>query len=160
MRDYPDFIIDRLKVEDIPECLHIIRENWGIKTAQSCHIEFGQAFGSAVWKPIFYVARKGDRVIGTVGYAVSWMNYGIYDITWLNVLPLHQRKGVGQALVSQCLEDIRAIGLLAMLCTDIPEYYERHWGFVYCFKYGTDTIMRLELAEVEEGLGPIIRPSP
>lgn len=140
-------IIRRLAYNDIPSCLHIVNENWGQTISQSCHIEFGQAFGNAVWKPIFYVVEIDQTVVGMAGYAVSWMNYGIYDITWVNVDPLFQRNGIGKMLVSRCIDDIKAIGSLIMISTDIPDYYKQHWGFIDCFKYGKDSIMRLELGE-------------
>lgn len=150
-------ITRRLQSEDIPCCLAIVRENWGIATAQSCHVELGQAFGEAVWKPIFYVAETGGQVVGVGGYCVSWMNYGIYDITWINVLAAMQRRGIGRLIVNRCLDDIRAVGLLAMLSTDIPEYYERWWGFERCFAYGHDTVMRLPLGVADGRTNPMTR---
>ncbi len=139
--------IRRLEPNDVPAALHIVRANWSEATAQSAHVEFGQAFSSAVWRPIFYAAEEDGRVVGTAGYAVSWMQYGVYDITWVNVQTDRQRDGIGRMLVSQCLDDIRAVGSLAMLSTKVPDYYARWWGFVRCFEHDGYVFMRLALAD-------------
>jgi ribosomal protein S18 acetylase RimI-like enzyme len=146
--------IRRLTQDDIPECLHIVRRNWSLETAQSCHVELGQSFGTAVWRPIFYVACDA-AILGLAGYSVSWMNYGIYDITWVNVDPSHQRRGVGKSLVDRCLHDISAVGSLVMLSTDKPEYYEQHWGFLRCFTHDGHVIMRLVLGERSSDRQPV-----
>lgn len=149
--------IRRLRTDDIPACLGIVRDNYSIATAQSCHIELGQSFGDAAWKPIFYVAELQGEIVGVGGYAVSWINYGIYDITWINVARRFQRRGIGRRIVNRCIEDIRAVGLLVMLSTDIPEYYKRWWGFEQCFSYGQDVVMRLEIGVPDGRTNPMTK---
>jgi GNAT superfamily N-acetyltransferase len=138
-------MLRRLTQNDIPQCLHIAKANWGIDIAQSCVVELGQAFNSAVWKPNFYVAEEDQRVIGFAGYAASWMHYSIQEITWVNVDPSYHRNGIGRGLVNQCIDDIQAVGSVIMLSTTIPEYYEKWWSFKRCFEKGIDTIMWLDL---------------
>lgn len=140
-------IIRQLRVEDIPQCLHIARENWSEQTAQIAHIEFSQAFIQAIWRPIFYVAERYGEIVGTAAYHASWMTWGAYDLTWINARRDIQRQGIGRALVNRCLQDIRAVGTLAMLATKTPDYYARWWGFMPCFEHCGDIFMRLNLRE-------------
>lgn len=141
----PAFIVRPLGIEDIPALLHIVRSNWSENIAQMAHVEFGQAFNQAVWKPIFYVAEVNGKIVGSAGYHVSWMAYGVYDITWVNAHIDHRNVGIGRALVTRCIDDIRAVGSLAMLSTKSPEYYAKRWGFVTCFEHLGDAYMRLVL---------------
>jgi predicted N-acetyltransferase YhbS len=134
-----------LKQNDIPEILHIIRTNWGISTAQTAHVEFQQAFTNAMWKPTFYVAIIDDKIVGTACYCASWMAWGCYDIAWVNTHIDFRNMGIGISLVEKCIDDIRAVGNLVMLNTKIPEYYNKHWGFIPMFEYSGECYMRLEL---------------
>jgi predicted N-acetyltransferase YhbS len=135
-----------LEPKDIPALLHIIRANWSEQTAQTAHVEIGQAFSQAVWRPIFYVAELDGIVVGCACYHASWMAWGLYDIAWVNTHPSYQNEGVGRALVSRCINDIRAVGSHVMLTTKIPDYYAKNWGFMPLFDHGGDTYMRLPLS--------------
>jgi predicted N-acetyltransferase YhbS len=139
-----------LEPKDIPALLHIVRANWSEQTAQTAHVEIGQAFSQAVWRPIFYVAELDGIVVGCACYHASWMAWGLYDIAWVNTHPSYQNEGVGRALVSRCINDIRAVGSLVMLTTKIPDYYAKNWGFTSCFEHGGDIYMRLPLSSGDD----------
>jgi len=51
------------------------------------------------------------------------------------VLPTHQRRGIGSALVRQGLERCRRMGCSAVVVLGHPEYYPR-FGFVPASRYG------------------------
>lgn len=138
-------IIRRIEYNDMSACLKIVKTNWSVKAAERAYVEIGQAFGFDVWRPIFYVAVKDGDVIGFGGYSASWIHYGIYDLTLLHVDPNHQKQGIGKMLVDIRINDIRSIGKLIMLSTTSPNYYTKHWGFVHCFNYENESIMKLEL---------------
>lgn len=140
-------IVRRLDYHDIPECLHIVRENWDRETAQKCEIELNAAFGDAVWKPVYYVAVRDKEIIGLTGYAPSWLNYGVYAIVRLAVTKEYQKRGVGHALMYACLDDLQAIASLVMLTTNVPDYYQK-LGFEVCFTHGDESVMKLELNDV------------
>jgi predicted N-acetyltransferase YhbS len=139
-------MIRLLDHKDIPACLDIVCVNWGRDVAQYAQIEFGQAFGAAAWKPVFYVDVEDTMIVGLAGYASSWINYGIYDLTRVDVHPALQGKGIGHRLVDRCISDIMNIGSLVMLSTTKPAYYEKFWNFQRCFEWDGNTIMRLDLS--------------
>lgn len=137
-------LIRRLKKDDVPDCLYIVQCNWGHASARLCDCELSQSFGSGIWQPVYYVAEEDGYLVGLAGYGVSWLNYGVYDISRLDVDSSYRKQGIGRALMNRCIDDIRNVGSLIMLSTTIPEYYQR-FGFVSCFKHTNDTIMRLEV---------------
>ena len=78
-----------------------------------------------------YVAENhgNRRIVGLAGYAVSWLNYGVYELFWVGVLEEFRGMGAGKALVSQCLSDLAAIADQVILATDIPDFYAKNWKF-------------------------------
>ena len=130
-----------IQPKDVMECLAIIQENWvsprESRKPQIAHAEINQTFTGDIWKPTFYVAYDElDYIHGLAGYHVSWLDYGIYEISWVNVAAITQGKGVGKLLVENCLADIAVLGHTAMLATHIPEYFETNFGFKTISHYG------------------------
>jgi|BarGraIncu00222A_1022003.scaffolds.fasta_scaffold101652_1 GNAT superfamily N-acetyltransferase len=116
---------------DLPGVLAVASSGFSRADAQMAQPDFNQMFSPAAWRPFFYVAvSQGDeRIIGVTGYAVSWLNYSVYDLFWVGVLKEFQKKGIGKALVEQCLSDLATIADQVILATDIPKFYEKNWKF-------------------------------
>ena len=136
-----------LQPQDVMPCLQIIKDNWvsprESRKPQIAHSELNQAFTNDIWKPTFYVAYNDqNHVLGLAGYHISWIDYGIYEISWVNVRQYVQGGGIGKVLVSQCLEDIFIVGHTAMLATHIPEYFEK-FGFETIGHYGKPPEMNI-----------------
>jgi GNAT superfamily N-acetyltransferase len=122
-------IIRPMQQSDIPQCLIIAREGWDRGTAQHAAPDFTEMFASAAWRPFFYVAEEHESIVGMVGYGVSWLCYGVYNLFWLAVRRNARGRGIGKALIERCLDDLYPIADVLMLVTSIPEFYERHWRF-------------------------------
>jgi GNAT superfamily N-acetyltransferase len=150
-----DIKIRQLRQEDIPSSLKIIKANYVnskiSRLPQMALAELNQAFTPDIWKPIFYVAEDTcwNDILGVAGYHVSWVDYGIYDLAWLNVVPNCQGSGIGRRLVAQIIDDVSTLGNTIMLSTNNPGYFNKHWKFKTIHKYSDDMhIMYLDLKEL------------
>lgn len=88
-------------------------------------------------------AQDADRapLVGMACYAASWMALGCYELTWVNVVPVRQGRGVGQQLVNKCLAEVKAVADVVMLTTSKPDYYRRFWNFQTIWERGEDVYM-------------------
>jgi ribosomal protein S18 acetylase RimI-like enzyme len=116
---------------DLPGVLAVASSGFGRADAQRAQPDFNDMFSPAGWRPFFYVAENhgNRRIVGLAGYAVSWLNYGVYELFWVGVLEEFRGMGAGKALVSQCLSDLAAIADQVILATDIPDFYAKNWKF-------------------------------
>lgn len=135
--------------QDLEALVSIVSRNWDRETARSVIIELDQAFRPHDWRPVLYVAEWDGVVVGSAAFIASWMYYGIYELTWVNVHPDFRKRGIGKALVDRCISGIRPLGHLVMCSTHIPEYYVQHWGFKELYQHEKDQfIMSLPLPEM------------
>jgi ribosomal protein S18 acetylase RimI-like enzyme len=116
---------------DLPGVLAVASSGFGRADAQLAQPDFNDMFSAAAWRPFFYVAvnRADERIVGVAGYAVSWLNYGVYELFWVGVLEEFRGLGAGKALVSRCLVDLATIADQVILATDIPDFYAKNWKF-------------------------------
>jgi N-acetylglutamate synthase-like GNAT family acetyltransferase len=147
-----------IQPENVMQCLAIIKENWvsprESRKPQIAHAEINQAFTNDIWKPTFYVALDDlNYVLGLAGYHISWLDYGIYEISWVNVSSVWQSKGVGKTLVQKCLEDISTLGHTAMLATHIPDYFSTNFGFEKIANYGVPPEMTIMMKTLSKEKG-------
>jgi putative acetyltransferase len=85
-----------------------------------------------------FVAEEGDAVVGHVMNTWSWLESGsprVLQLSPLGVLPEHQRRGHGSALVRASLDAVRARGEPLLLVEGNPKYYGR-FGFVRADELG------------------------
>ncbi len=121
--------IRAMRPDDLPDVLAIAASGWGKLYGQLAQPDFSDMFSPAAWRPFFYVAEVSDHVVGMVGFATSYLNYGVYSLCWLGVHKAFRGRGYGKALFEAALSALRPIADQAMLTTDIPAFYEKHWGF-------------------------------
>jgi N-acetylglutamate synthase-like GNAT family acetyltransferase len=133
---HPDSIlfamrIRTLKKSDIPEAVSIILENHEREYGPAARRELEEAFSKSAIRPRYVVAEDKGRVVGIAGYMQSWMDYDIYLIFWVNVMPSCQRQGIGKRMVGQAIKEIRKEkgARLILLSTASPAYYRKQFGF-------------------------------
>lgn len=114
---------------DLPQCMRLAREGWDKFAGQVAQPEFMEMFTASAWRPFFYVAEDGGRLVGMAGWNTSWLTYGIYNLFWVAVQKNCRGAGIGRALVSKCLNDLEPLADAVMLMTSVPEFYEKNWGF-------------------------------
>ena len=89
--------------------------------------------------PSYLVAEDDGKIIGLTGYAQSWMDYHVYHIFWVNVLPKYWNQGVGTALVKTAIHNVRKKkgndkALMILLTARKPSLY-RKLGFKMLTKF-------------------------
>ncbi|MCF6284384.1 MAG: N-acetyltransferase [Candidatus Hydrogenedentes bacterium] len=94
-------------------------------------------------KPIIsLVAEKNGAVVGHILFSpVSLSEHPalmVMGLAPMAVLPAHQRKGIGSALVRAGLQRCRRLGFAAVVVLGHPEYYPR-FGFSPASKFGIDS---------------------
>ena len=79
-------------------------------------------------RPTFLVADMEGELVGFVGYGQDWIDWAVYGICWLTVLPTHQRQGVGRKLLLEAVAGCKADEEegVVMLATEIPGYFTQH----------------------------------
>jgi GNAT superfamily N-acetyltransferase len=120
-----------LKKKEIRQASVIVGLNYNKKYKKSSTLELKDMFGNGAVKPVYFVAEEKGKIIGFAGFIQSWMDYNIYQIFWVNVLPELQRKGIGKKLVMKVINEIRKKkdARLILLTTNYPKYYKDHWNF-------------------------------
>lgn len=127
--------IELLKKTEIVEAAAIVGKNYSNEYQDIAFLELKQMFSEGRNLPKYFVAKDSGIIIGLAGYIQSWMDFDIYEIFWVNVIPKMQRKGVGKQLVSKLISEIknkkdaRLIVLSANQEVGNPVYYERNFGF-------------------------------
>ena len=85
-----------------------------------------------------FVAEEGDALVGHVMNTWNWLEGGsprVLQLSPLGVLPEHQGRGHGSALVRASLDAVRARGEQLLVVEGNPKYYGR-FGFVRADELG------------------------
>ena len=85
------------------------------------------------------VAEDNGEVVGHIMFSpVSLSGLKVMGLAPMAVVPEHQRKGIGSALVRAGLEQCKQLGFIAVLVLGHPEYYPR-FGFSPSSQFGIDS---------------------
>ena len=120
--------IRMMQRQDIPACRRLASIGFGSLFGELAHVDFNEMFGSAAWRPTFYVCEIANKIVGMGAYNIAWLGYGIYSLTWLAVHPEHRRKGIATALIERRLADLRPLARLILTETpreEVAVLYER-----------------------------------
>jgi amino-acid N-acetyltransferase len=75
----------------------------------------------------FFVVREGDEVVACVALYIYW--HDLVEIKSLAVAEEKQDTGLGTALVKECIEEARSLGMPTVFClTYHPTFFEQ-FGF-------------------------------
>lgn len=119
-----------LRKEDIAAVVGIVRKNYSEKFAVAATSEMNDMFGTATMNPLYFVAEEEGEVVGVAGFKESTLEYGVYNIFWVNVTPERKGNGIGRLLVAKVIDTIQEKNpTMILLTTDIPEFYEQQFGF-------------------------------
>lgn len=120
-----------LQKKDIKPASVIVGKNYNKKYEKSSCLELKEMFGKGAVKPIYFVAEEKGKILGFAGFMQSWMDYNVFTIFWVNVLPEFQKQGIGKKLVTKVIGEIRKKKevKLIILTTTYPKYYNKCFGF-------------------------------
>ena len=122
-----------LKKEDIKPAVIIVGKNHTKKHEKIAQAELVDMFQKGPIRPTYFVAEDEGKILGFAGYIQSWIDYDVYEIFWVNVLPEYQKQGIGKKLVAKVISEIKKqkkIGLI-ILSANIPnsKYYAKYFKF-------------------------------
>ncbi|MFA5211349.1 MAG: GNAT family N-acetyltransferase [Patescibacteria group bacterium] len=123
--------IRTLKKTDIKKASRIIGQNYSKLYEKKSLLELEAMFKNHAVIPNYLVVEEKEEIVGLAGYVQSWMDYNIYEIFWVNVLPQYQRMGIGTMLVKKILNIIKKSNSEAtiLLTTDKPMFYSKKFNF-------------------------------
>ena len=88
------------------------------------------------------VAEESGEVVAHIMFSPASLSghptVKVMGLAPMAVLPVHQRKGIGSALVRAGLDQCRKLGFDAVVVLGHPEYYPR-FGFSSSCKFGIDS---------------------
>lgn len=132
-----------LEKDDIPAAARIVGMNYNAKYESLSHKELAAMFSNMAIKPKYVVADDEGDIVGFGGYTQSWMDYGVYEMFWVNVDPDYQKAGLGKRIVNWLIADIvresdneALIQLTADASVGLPEYYSKNFGFETIQEFG------------------------
>jgi N-acetylglutamate synthase-like GNAT family acetyltransferase len=122
-----------LSKKDIIPASKLVGLNYSKEYEKSSKKEIDATFKNKIIAPKYIVAEEEGKLVGFAGFIQSWMDYGIYQIFWVNVEPKHQGKGIGTKLINEIIKRVknkkgRDKANMILLTTTSPEFYER-FGF-------------------------------
>ena len=80
----------------------------------------------------YLVVRSGDEVLGCVALGIMWQD--LAEVKSLAVIEPAQRRGIGEALVTSCLNEAKTLDIDTVFClTYKPIFFEKQ-GFDYIEK--------------------------
>lgn len=68
----------------------------------------GAMFSDVFRRPVFIVAVENGQIIGCAAISEELFTVDVWGISWVNVHPDCERRGIGQKLVEACLHEITA----------------------------------------------------
>lgn len=141
-----------LKKEEVKTAAKIVGVNYSKEYEKSSTLEIKDMFGKSAVKPVYYAAEEKGKIVGFAGFIQSWMDYNIYQIFWVNVLPSEQGRGVGKMIVAKIITEIKKKknANLILLTADEKvkndKYYKKHFGFKKLARFSDQTYQLMGLS--------------
>lgn len=122
--------------KDVIAASKIVGRNYSKLYEKFSAKEIGAAFTNSVIPPKYLIATENKILLGFCGYIQSWMDYGVYQIFWVNVIPEEQGNGIGSSLVKAAIDKIKGIkgnGEATMILLTAKGknvgFYQKKFGF-------------------------------
>lgn len=130
-----------LEAKDISACVPMAIESFGDDYTKdqfnTIEEEFKAAFDNEWWgRPNYYVFESEGQILGMGGYALSWLDWGVYEMFWSCVKNGYKNQGIGKALVAHREKEIikeasgikfkRDITILFSCTQTVVEYHKKN----------------------------------
>ena len=139
--------LELFKEEYRGDCLRIAAENYDSTRALTLDCELSEMFSNSSFAPKFFVLRKDSVTIGFACYTISWMDYGVFEIGWVNIDRAHQGNRLGEYLVTRIIEELKfkRARVILLFASKAVTLYDR-LGFQRLAQFGSDWLMSLSFA--------------
>ncbi len=120
-----------LKKSEINSAARIIGRNYSKNYERMAKRDLREMFRKGPERPRYLIAEEKGNILGFTGYIQSPMDYHLYEIFWVNVIPEKQHKGIGTMLLHKTIQNIKKIkgkntkAAAIILTTRIPGFYRR-----------------------------------
>ncbi|MBL7738903.1 MAG: GNAT family N-acetyltransferase [Chitinophagaceae bacterium] len=146
-----------LRIKDLKYVREIVRANYSKLYEKLAVREIKDMFIETSIRPTYFVAEESNKVIGFAGFIQSMIDYGVYQIFWVNVHPKWQKRGIGRKMVSKIIGEIkkrndsRLIILSADQTIGNQNYYKKIFGFrnIQNYEKGKSCLMSLSLEKLK-----------
>ncbi len=126
-----------IKKSEISSVSKIVGLNYSKEYEKSSFDEIQAMFNNKICPPQYLVVENNKEIVGLAGFGISWMDYGVYTIFWVNVTPDFQSKGIGTTLVTSVIDKIKKSKYLGIpskliLITSTKKntyFYNKKFGF-------------------------------
>ena len=122
--------IRKLEEKDIEQASKIVLQNYWKAYEKLSLRELEAMYYNHAVKPCYFVADHNGMIVGLWWYSQSRMDYNIYEIFWINVIPSYQRKWIWSQLVKKIITTIQSKkGKIILLTTNKPQFYSDRFNF-------------------------------
>jgi len=114
--------VERAKIADVPQIHKLV--NYFAAQGQMLPRSLSEIYENL---RDFFVVREGDELVACVALHICW--HDLVEIKSLAVAEEQQHAGLGTALVEECIEEAKGLGVLTLFClTYQPAFFEQ-FGF-------------------------------
>lgn len=143
-KDFPgigEVVVQILSFHQIQEAIDLIygvyqqEKIWTDYTKDQIRSELEASFQDTCYRPVYFVALLGNKMIGIAGFMESFISSEAYELSFATILPQYQNKGLGTWLVYLRLKEIVRLqkNALVLTRTRASKIFEK-FNFRYMYK--------------------------
>lgn len=124
-------MVRALEIKDIDACVAVSQgifelENYSYDVVSYLNAAFKD---DQFIKPSFFVFEEDAVIKGVIGFSLTGFDSGVFGIFMCYVKPEFQGCGIGKALTTKALDEIRKRGGLSVLATTRRAWHFERFGF-------------------------------
>ena len=102
-------------------------------------------------RPTFVIALSDSKIVRAAAFSEEFFTVNVWGISWVSVHPDYRKRGIGQALVKKCIDEIKRKAKPSVTCilATYPEktkLYERMGFKTSTYDAESGAIMSLSLS--------------
>ena len=125
-----NMVIRKLKEEDIDLCISVCQECFNIEGySYNTRFEFENQFKEGYITPEFYVCEIDNNIVGVMGLSGCGFDSSVFSMCTAYIKPDFQKKGIGKALFSNCLNRVKELKGECIFVTSKKSKFVQSLGF-------------------------------
>jgi GNAT superfamily N-acetyltransferase len=140
-----------LKKKEIIQASKIVGKAYSKEWGKNSVSELNLIFNKEALNPVYLAVEEKGQIIAFIGYCTAWMDYSVREITWVNVLPEFQGKGIGTILIKEAIKRIKKEKtkykpkIILLSCKKHLVHFYEEFGFRKAYPIGKDFLMGLKI---------------